>query len=58
MIEKILETMPEGSVFNKEQLKMLTNLIHFPSQAIKEEIANILMIISPDFDSSSSLMEI
>jgi hypothetical protein len=44
--------------FNKEQIQVFINLIHFPSSAMKEEVANLLMIVSPEFEDDTELMEI
>jgi hypothetical protein len=37
---------------------MLFNLVHFPNQTIKEDVAKLLMIQSDDFDDQNSLLEL
>jgi hypothetical protein len=48
-------------IFSGEHLKLLVNLIHFPSLNVKEEIAHLLLIISGEFgegENDDHLMEI
>ncbi len=56
LIQKIIQVIP--GLFNSEQIQTFISLIHFPHQGIKEEVANLLMIVSSQFDDETSLMEI
>lgn len=56
VLQKVVELKP--ATLNDEQIKMLINLIHYPSQSVKEEVANFLLIISEEFDDANSLLEI
>jgi len=37
---------------------MLLNLVHYQNQSVKEEVANLLLIVSDEFDDSNSLLEL
>ena len=37
---------------------MLFNLVHYPSQLVKEEVAKLLLLTSSEFDDANSLLEI
>lgn len=39
-------------------MKALSNLIHHTSQSIKEEVVNLLMVTSEEFDEPGQLMEV
>lgn len=39
-------------------MQMVTNMVHLPTQNIKEEIGNLLLIVSSEFDDEHSLLEI
>jgi hypothetical protein len=56
LIQQVIKVLP--GLFNKEQIQTFISLIHFPHHQIKEEIANLLMIVSPSFDDETSLMEV
>ncbi len=37
---------------------MLFNLVHYPSQPVKEEVAKLLLLNSKEFDDAHSLLEL
>lgn len=45
-------------IYNEEHLKALLGLIHSNHISIKEEIANLILILSDEFDRAFTLMEI
>lgn len=57
VIQKLIELNP--GVFVKHQLQMLFNLVHYPNQVIKEEVARLLLQVSTEFDdAANSLLEL
>ena len=45
-------------IVSEHQVSDMVNLIHLPSQPIKEEIANILLTLSDEFNNPQDLFEI
>ena len=45
-------------IFVKHHLQMLFNLVHYPSQPVKEEVAKLLLLNSTEFDDANSLLEL
>jgi len=45
-------------IFSKTHLQMLFNLVHYPSQPVKEEVAKLLLLNSKEFDDAHSLLEL
>ena len=45
-------------IYNQEHLQMLLNLVHYQNQSVKEEVANLLLIVSDEFDDSNTLLEL
>ena len=46
------------NVYTKDQLRMLLNLVHFPIPSVKEEVANLMIIVCDEFEDERQLMEV
>lgn len=37
---------------------MIFNLVHYPNQAVREDVAKLIMTLSTEFDDQNSLLEL
>lgn len=58
VIHKMLELIPEPDILEPECVVKLTSLVHFPNLKIKEEVGNIMILLSEELDDPTSLLEI
>lgn len=56
VIQRLIELNP--GVYARHHLQMLFNLAHFPNQAVKEDVARLLLTHSSEFDDQNSLLEL
>lgn len=56
LLRHFLKVKPDSLA--KEFLQMVRNLVHYPAQSVKEEVGEILLTLSEEFDDSSSLLEL
>ena len=56
VVQKLLDLSP--GIFAKHHLQMLFNLVHFGNQAVKEDVAKLLMTVSSEFDDRNSLLDL
>jgi hypothetical protein len=50
-INRMVEIKPD--IYNENQLQMLKNLVHYPQQSVKEEVGELLISLSEEFEDSS-----
>jgi hypothetical protein len=55
VIAKGLEYKPD--LLSQEYLQVLFNIVHHHSLPVKEEVANLILIHSQEFDDQNSLLE-
>jgi hypothetical protein len=55
VIQRMLELTP--GVYGMHNLQMLFNLVHFPHQTVKEDVAKLLLTKSVEFDDQNALLE-
>eukprot|EP00347_Sterkiella_histriomuscorum_P012679 403367644 len=56
LIQKMILLIPD--IYNKDHTQMLANLVHFRHQQVKEEVGEILLVLSDEFDESETLLEL
>eukprot|EP00347_Sterkiella_histriomuscorum_P011916 403370605 len=56
LIQKMIQLIPD--IYSKDHTQMLANLVHFRHQQVKEEVGEILLVLSDEFDESETLLEL
>lgn len=56
VIQRLLELNP--GIYAKHNLQMIFNLVHYPNQAVREDVAKLIMTLSTEFDDQNSLLEL
>jgi hypothetical protein len=54
----MIELISEPDVLDEDSIQKIVNLAHFPNFKIKEEVGNIMIILSEELDDQSSLLEV
>ena len=54
----MLELISEPDILDPDCVRKLTNLVHFPDRKIKEEVGNIMILLSDELDDHTSLLDI
>lgn len=58
VVVKMVQIIPEGHLLDEDSLQKITNLVHYPDRRIKEEVGQLLLLISDEFDDPSTLLEV
>jgi len=54
----MLDLIPEKNALDAGDITKITNLVHFPDLRIKEEVGNLMILLTDELDDPSSLLEI
>ena len=58
VVVKMVQIIPEDNLLDQDILQKITTLVHYPDRRIKEEVGQLLLLISEEFDDPSTLLEI